>query len=411
MPVFEYKALNHKGKKKAGILDAESLVSAGNRLREKSIFPISIKEIDAEATLTQGKSKGLLLDTLLLPRISSGEITVMTRQLSTLLSAGFPLVTAVSTLVPQTKSKPFQKVLSKVKGALEEGKSFAEALALYPSVFQPIYINMIKAGESSGTLEIVLERLADLTEKNQDTKKKIQATLAYPLFMSIIGSMVLFFLLTYVVPDIIDIFSDMKQTLPAPTLLLIAISSFFKQFWWMILLLPIAAGIMIFLLKKSEKGAYFIDKTLFFTPKVGSLIQKLATARFSRILASLLDNGVPMLTALGIARTITGNSLISRLITNAANSVEQGGELGEALSRGRAFPFLAVQMIKVGEKSGKLETMLEKTADLYEKEVESSVTAMSALLEPMIILVMGVITGFIVLSICLPIFEINQLVQ
>ncbi|MFO7749061.1 MAG: type II secretion system inner membrane protein GspF [Desulfobacteraceae bacterium] len=409
MPVFEYKAITRKGKKSSGIIDAESRSSAGTKLKEKKLYPVSITEIATESSTMEGKGIGTSFP--LFTRIKTAEIAMITRQMATLLSAGFPLVSAVSTLVSQTRSKPFQKILSKIKDAIEEGKSFAAALAMYPSVFSSVYVSMVRAGESSGTLEIVLERLADITEKREETKKNIQASLAYPVLMALIGAVVLFFLLTYIVPGIIGIFSDMDQTLPGPTLFLISVSSFFKSMWWLVLLLPMAVTLVIYTARKTRKGAYITDSMLFRIPKAGELLQKLSAARFTRILGSLLENGVPMLTALDIAKAITGNTVFTQIVARSAESVEQGGELGKALENERLFPFLACQMIRVGEKSGELEKMLEKTADLYEKEVTSSIAAMTALLEPVIILVMGAVVGFIVLSICLPIFEMNQLVK
>jgi len=411
MPVFEYRALDSKGKKKIGIIDAESLFAARTKLRDKSVYPTSILEVDPERSGPAIPSKLSLPVDFLFSRIKKSELAMVTRQLATLLSAGFPLISAVSSLVVQTRSKALKKVLSKIKGAIEEGKSFAEALAMYPSLFSSIYVNMVRAGESSGTLEIVLERLADITEKREETRKKIQASLAYPLLMAIVGALVLLFLLAYIVPGIISIFSDMNQTLPGPTLFLISISSFLKRFWWVVLLIPLLCSIVLYMVSRNEKGAYLMDRFLLLTPKLGELLKKLAAARFARVLASLLANGVPMLTALSISRATAGNRVISSIISRASEDVEQGGELGVSLEAARVFPILAVEMIKIGEKSGKLEKMLEKTADLYEREVESSVTAMTALLEPLIILVMGAVVGFIVLSVCLPIFEMNQLVK
>ncbi len=412
MPVFEYNALNNKGKKISGIIDAESLISAGTKIRKKNFFPISINEIDSESK-TEKKNNNMFnsLNILLFSRIKASEIAMITRQLATLISAGFPLVEAIATLVTQTRSKALKKILSKIKGSIEEGRSFAESLLMYPSVFSQIYINMIKAGESSGTLEIVLERLADITEKREETKQKIQTAFAYPVFMAVIGCLVLIFLITYIIPGIVSIFSDMNQTLPAPTRFLISLSSFLNSFWWGVIFIPVIGLISIHLFRRTDKGAYIFDKILFFIPKIGKLLQKLAAARFSRVLSALLENGVPMLTSLSIAKGITGNKIIIKAIDNASQVVEQGGELGKALEASNAFPFLAIQMIKVGEKSGKMEDMLKKTAELFEKEVEASVTSMTALLEPFIILVMGILVGFIVLSICLPIFGMNQLVM
>ena len=411
MPVFEYKALDRRGRKKTGIIDGESLVSARSKLREKGIYPTTMAEVGSEGQGSGTASGDSFAGRLFFSPITKAELAMVTRQLATLLSAGFPLISAVSSLVTQTRSKSLKKVLSKIKGSIEEGKSFAEALALYPSLFSAIYVNMIRAGESSGTLEIVLERLADITEKREETKKKIQAALAYPVLMAIVGALVLLFLLAYIVPGIIAIFSDMNQTLPGSTLFLISVSSFLKRFWWAVLLVPFFCGVALVCMARNEGGAYMIDKALFLTPKLGDLLKKLSAARFSRILASLLANGVPMMTALGISRTTAGNRVIAAIIARASRAVEQGEELGVSLGAESVFPSLAVEMIKIGEKSGQLERMLEKTADLYEREVEGSVTAMTALLEPLIILVMGAVVGFIVLSVCLPIFEMNQLVK
>jgi len=430
MTVFEYSALTHKGKKRTGIIDADSIMSAGSKLRQQNIFPVSINEINSEISTNHSKevhsgsgafSRGMFdlarvtstfsKGAFAFSGISRSEVSIITRQLATLISAGFPLVAAVSTLVTQTESKAFQRVLSKIKESIEEGKSFSQSLSQYPSVFSPVYINMVHAGESSGTLELVLERIADITEKQEETRKKIQTSLAYPIMMSITGIAVLIFLITYIVPGIIKIFSDMNQQLPAPTRLLISLSAFFQSFWWIVLLIPMVISISIYGIRKSSKGLKITDTMILAIPKAGKLIKKNAVARFARILGSLLANGVPMLTALDIARNTTGNSIIQNKITMAAEIVKQGGDLGNALDGSREFPPLAVQMIKVGEKSGKLEQMLEKTAQLFEKETESSLIAMTALLEPLIILLMGAVVGFIVLSICLPIFEMNQLAR
>ncbi|MBF0230019.1 MAG: type II secretion system F family protein [Desulfamplus sp.] len=419
MTVFEYSALTDRGKKKTGIIDADSILAAGSKLRQQNIFPISINEIKSELLSNRINSIPDLFSSSnkisLFSGISKSETAIITRQLATLLSAGFPLVNAVSTLVTQTESKPFQRVLSKIKESIEEGKSFSEGLSQYPSVFSSIYINMVHSGESSGTLELVLERLADITEKQEDTRKKIQASLAYPILMSITGAVVLIFLITYIVPGIIKIFTEMNQQLPAPTRLLISVSSFFQSFWWIVVLIPLALFILIYGFRKTATGLQMTDLFLLRIPKIGKMIKKNAVARFSRILGSLLANGVPMLTALDISRNTTGNSVIKNRISIAAEIVKQGGDLGNALESNKefplssnAFPPLAIQMIKVGEKSGKLEQMLEKTAQLFEKETESTLIAITALLEPMIILIMGFVVGFIVLSICLPIFEMNQ---
>ena len=411
MTTFEYTALNRKGKKEQGLITADSKTAAGSLLRKKAVYLVSINEINAETTPSGAGGKLSDAGGILFSRIPNSHISMLTRQLATLVSAGFNLISALDTLILQTRSKSLIRVISKMKNAIEEGNSFSLALALYPSIFTPIYINMVKAGESSGTLDIVLERLADLMEAQEETRSKIQASLAYPVLMALVGVLVLLFLLTYIVPGLVGIFSDMNQTLPGPTQFLITVSGFLKSFWWVLVLIVFIIIAGFYLLKKTEKGAFFVDQTIFMLPKIGSLLKKSAAARFSRILGSLLEHGVPVLTALDIAKSIIGNRVLSGIITQAEIEVQQGGELGRALEHHRAFPPLATQMIKVGEKSCTLEKMLERTATFYEKEVDTSLTAMTAMLEPLIILVMGVVVGFIVLSVCLPIFEMNQLVR
>ncbi|MFH1154610.1 MAG: type II secretion system inner membrane protein GspF [Pseudomonadota bacterium] len=411
MPVYEYSAYTSRGKKKSGIIDADSLMSAGLKLQKMSCYPLTLKELQSETFHGSGQLGSFFSRYASFHRISAEELSILTRQLSTLMSAGFPLVSAVSTLASQSRTTAIKKVLSTVKDSIEQGKSFAESLSMYPSVFSSIFINMVAAGESSGTLEIVLERLADITEKSQATRKKIQVALAYPMVMALVGTLILFFLLTHVVPGIVGIYTDMQQTLPRPTLFLISLSTISRKFWWIMLLAVFGAAGGVYTLTLTEKGRLWIDRLVLGLPGIGDLIRKMAIARFSRVLGSLLQNGVPMLTALGIARTITGNAVLEKAVIAASERVEQGSDLGQALEEHRVFPELAIQMIRVGEKSGELETLLDKTAQLYDREVESTVATVTSLLEPAIILVMAVIVGFIVLSVCLPILEMNQLVR
>jgi general secretion pathway protein F len=409
MPVYEYKALNAKGKSVSGIIDTESSVAARQKLRASRIFPIEIKEVSA-VKKAMGKPGSMALSNLF-SRVKKSEITMMTRQLSTLVGAGFPLVSAISTLIPQSKSQLFKKILSQLKDAIEGGSSFAGALTLYPETFSQIYINMVRAGESSGTLEIVLERLADITENQQALTNKIKSMLAYPIIMAIIGSGVLFFLLAYIVPRITTIFRDVDRALPAPTRILISTGDFLKAYWWLLFLLLILVFFCFRAMRKRKKGRYIIDRFLLSMPVAGELMRKLAVARFSRTLGSLLENGVTMLSSLEIVKNITGNVLIAEVVENAAKEVERGNSLGKAIEVHDVFPNLSVQMIQVGEQSGELEAMLNKVADVYENEVESTLVAMTSWLEPVIILVMGVVVAFIVLSIVLPIMEMNKLVQ
>ena len=408
MPVYEYTALDAKGKTASGIIDADGAAGARQKLRATGIFPVSIKE---SIKTPEKKTTHIAKLSRLLTRIKPVEVAIMIRQLATLISAGFPLVSAIDALVPQTKSYRLKTILAQLKDAIVEGQSFAQALSQYPGIFSPLFINMVRAGETSGTLEIVLERLADIAEKQQDLNNRIQTALAYPVFMCIIGTLVLFVLLTYIVPSITAIFADMNQVLPTPTRVLIWLSDFLKSFWWVIFIFVIASGFALHRAKKTEKGRYVYDKTVLSLPVFGILDRKLDVARFTRTLGSLLENGVSMLIALDIVKNIAGNVLISKAVETAAQDVGKGQALWAALNESKIFPQLAIQMIQVGEQSAALEKMLNKIADIFEKEVETSILRLTSYLEPVMILVMGCIVGFIVLSICLPIFEMNQLIR
>jgi general secretion pathway protein F len=285
-------------------------------------------------------------------------------------------------------------------------------MSLFPQIFSPFYINMVKAGEASGMINLVLERLADFNESQQALRSKIRAALAYPLIMFLIGALVIFFLVTFVVPNITQIFEEMHQTLPLVTIVLIAVSSFLKSFWWLLAgLVGIAFLTVQYTLLRTEKGKYLWDKIKFKAPVIGMLNQKIAVARFSRTLGTLLQSGVPLLTSLEIVANVVNNRLMADAIRQAAKDVEEGQSLSLPLRKNKLFPPLASEMIAVGEQSGTVEIMLQRIADAFETETSASIMTMTSLLEPLMILVMGFLVGFIVISVLLPIFEMNQLVK
>ena len=409
MPVFEYRALDKKGKSISGIIDAESSLSARQKLRASRIFPVSVNEVDNE--ISGKNTSGLFADSSLFSRISASEISLYTRQLSTLVGSGFPLVSAIDALVHQARSPVFKKKLARIKDAIVEGNSFAGALSQHTDIFPPFYVNMVRAGESSGTLEIVLERLAEMSERRQELKHRIRAALSYPVLMMAIGILVLFFLLTYIVPGITAIFDEMNHVLPVYTRVLISVSNFFKIYWWVMAALSILAAAAFYYARRTERGKNVIDAWLLRLPGVGLMLKKMSAARFSRNLGSLLENGVSMLPAMEIVKNIVGNTMVSEAVDRAADNVGKGRSLGQALADENIFPLLCIQMIEVGEQSGELEKMLFKVADVFESEVESTIMSLTSLLEPLMIVFMGAVVGFIVLSICLPIFEMNQLVK
>jgi|LGVF01.1.fsa_nt_gb general secretion pathway protein F len=409
MPVYEYRALDIKGKSLKGIINADSVFAARQRLRETNIFPVDLKETSVEEKnkVPTGRSIGDLFK-----RVGLREVSIMTRQLSTLLGAGLPLVPSLTAIISQTTNPQLKKTLAQVKEEVNEGSSFVQSISHYPGIFSPFYINMVRAGEASGALDIVLERLADFSENQQALRGRIKAALAYPLFMFFIGAIVLFFLTTFIVPKITGIFSEMHQTLPGITVFLISVSGFLKSFWVAIVLIIIGIfSVLKYVFAKTLKGQYLRDRILLKTPLSGSLTHKMAMARFSRTLGTLLESGVPMLTALSIVKNVVNNRLIADAIAEASIDVEEGQNLSATLSKKRLFPPIVIQMISAGEQSGTLEAMLYKIADSLETEVESNITMMTSMLEPVMILIMGLLVGFIVISILLPIFEMNQLIR
>ncbi|HQP12231.1 MAG TPA: type II secretion system inner membrane protein GspF [Candidatus Omnitrophota bacterium] len=409
MPVFEYSALDAKGRKMQGLVDAGSVVAARQKLRESEIFPVDLKEA---ADGKKGRSDAVKSPGILPRKARLRDIALMTRQLATLLGAGLPLVPSLSTLVAQTGHPELKKTLARIKDDVNEGNSLTQALSHFPRIFPPFYINMVRAGEASGTMHLVLERLADFSESQQALQTKIRSAMAYPLFMFLIGSAVLFFLVAFIVPNITKIFSEMHQTLPGVTVFLIVVSRFLQSFWWLVVGLVIAVVIVLRVaIAKTVQGQYFWDTVKIKAPLFGPVTEKIAMARFSRTLGTLLQSGVPLLTALEIVKNVVNNRLIADEVGRAAKAVEEGQSLSTTLAVSGLFPPITIEMISVGEQSGNMEAMLYKIADAYEKESEASVMMMTSMLEPVMILVMGLIVGFIVVSVLLPIFEMNQLVR
>jgi general secretion pathway protein F len=409
MPVYEYKALAADGKSIAGIIDADSAQAARQKLRSSQKYPVSLREVTQSATPSSGRRRWSFGEGF--SRIHPSEMAMITRQLATLVNAGFPIDRAIGSVVSHTRSKRLKRSMANVKDAIVEGNSFAAALAKYPSLFSPLYISMVTAGESSGTLDVILERLAVISEKNIALVNRIRTAMAYPLLMAVIGALVLFFLVTFVVPSITTVFEDMNQQLPLPTVALLAVSGFMKTYWPAIVLGIVGLVIGFQFFRKTARGRGFLDRLYLRTPVLSDLVEKMAMARLSRTLASLLENGVSMLPALDISKSVAGNTVIAESLDAVAADVEKGQSLAASLERFDHFPSLAVQMVQVGEQSGELEEMLKKIADAFENETETRIMSATAMLEPLMILVMGVLVGCIVLAICLPIFEMNQLVR
>lgn len=413
MPVYEYTALDAAGKKHKGVLDADSLPAVRQKIRQLGKYPVEIKETVPKGRRGQiGAGKSSFFSLQGGGRIKQQEIHVATRQLATLLGAGIPLVPALTGLIEQTSSKSLQTIITQIKDSVNEGNSLTDALAEHPRLFSKVYVNMVHAGEASGSLDVVLDRLAEFGERQQAMRSRVSAALIYPIFMALVGVGVLFALITFIVPSITKVFTDRKQALPLPTMVLIQISTFLQEWWWLalIMLVVVLFGLRYFF-RQTPQGRRIWDKMKLTLPLISDLNIKIAAAALGRTMSSLLQAGVPLVTSLQIVKNILNNVLLDEVLEQAGEELQKGKSLSGFLRGNRYFTPMLVQMIAVGEQSGSLDKMLAKAADSYEKEVETKVMAITSMIEPVMILAMGMAVGFIVMSILLPIFEMNQLVK
>jgi len=402
MPVYEYKGITARGKKISGMQDGENLKSVRAKLKKDGIVILDIREGDA---VRAGMSREFKLGT---GRVRLGDLANATRQLATLLASGLPLMDAITVLVEQEENARLQATLSSVRDAVREGSSLADALKANPKVFSQLYINMVSAGEVSGTLEITLDRLADFLDEQVRFRGRFAAALAYPALMTLIGVGVLFFLFSFVMPRVVGMFEDMKQQLPLITLMLLWTVKFLSSFWWLILLVLGGAAYYLKRYFATPAGREILDARLLRLPVFGTLIRMIAVTRFTRTLGTLLESGVPTLTALDIVKSIVGNTVLANAVQKARENVREGESIADPLRRSGLFPPVVVQMVAVGERSGELEKMLLKISDTFDRSVETRITALMSLMEPVIILVMGLIIGFIVVAILLPILEMSS---
>lgn len=402
MSVYHYSAYNRSGKTINGVIDSESLTAARQKLRGQGMFPISIEE-------GSGERRRLALPSF--SKVGAEDVYGFTRQLATLLGAGIPLVEALASLQRQITNATFQTVVANLKETVREGASFTRALKKYPAIFSPVYANMVQAGEASGALDLVLERLADFGEQQQILGHRVRAALIYPIFMTVIGSLILFGLLAFVVPGITEMFTEMNTALPWPTVALIGVSQLLARGWWLVAALLIGAIVAVRLALRQARGREVWDQLRLSLPIIGPLGQRLALARFARTTGGLLQSGVSLLQVLTIVRNIVNCAPIALAIDQAAEKVQHGRSLSEALAQSPWFPPMVLQMLSAGEQSGTLDRMCDKIATAYERETETKITALTALLEPVMILIMGLAVGFIVIAILLPIFGMQQLIR
>ena len=405
MPLYEYNALDARGKKRTGLIDAGTLQTARERLKGQGFFVVSLGKAAAKEDVSAGRSLTLF------SKVSRSDLAVLTRQLSTLLKAGLPLVQALEALIEQMEKPAVRKVLNGVQDRVNEGAPFHEALAEFPSVFPPLYVQMVRAGEAGGFLESIMLRLSETLENEARLRGKVVAAMVYPVFMTVLGFVFLLLLFAFVVPEVAGIFEDFGRQLPLPTRILISLSDFANAYWVPLL---VAFALFIFLFRRSSKSDRFgpsIDRLKLRMPVFGKLTLKVATVRMCHILGSLLRSGVPLMRSLEVVGEVLGNRVLSSALDQASISVSRGGSLAESLRANGVFPALLPRVVAVGEESGDLADMLTSVAESYEEETTTSIQALTAVLGPVLILVMAAVVLFVVLAILLPIFEMNQLIR
>lgn len=406
MAVYEYKAINPKGKTITGIINAESPGDARFRVKKLNYFLTSVKEVGSENTMSEGSRFFGVKN--IFKWVKPQEISLFSRQMSTLLQAGLPLIDSLVALIEQFEDSGFKRVLLQVREKVNEGVSLADALAEHSRYFPPLYIGMVRSGEASGALALVLTRLAEFLEKQAELNSKIRATLAYPLIMTFVGFAILGFLFAYVIPKVTAIFEQTNQALPLPTVLLINISVILRNYWYLIILAIAAVYFILRYFINTEKGRLWFDSLKLKLPVAGSLIHKVALSRFSRTLGTMLKSGIPILYCMDIVKNVVNNKLLSNIIEEAKKDISEGKEIAMPLKRSGLFPPIVTHMIATGERSGQLEEMLLKVSESLDNETDSTIKALTSLLEPIMILIMGAMVGFIVIAILLPIFEMTR---
>lgn len=407
MPVYEYTAISSSGREVKGSIDADTVRGARQKLRGQGVFPTSVKEGGA----VKGEKSRDIKRFLRSDRVGLKDLSVSTRQFATLIGAGLALVNALNSLSDQTDSEALKRIFVNVREKVEEGSSLAKAMGTFPKVFPRLYVNMVASGEASGTLDTVLDNLADYLESQLELRRKIAASLFYPCLMFCFCVLVVVALLAFVVPSIVEIFEKEGGVLPLPTRITMGVSNFVLSYWWLLLVAGIGAVTLARWYYQKESGRERIDAIVLKLPIIGPLYLKINTARVSRTLGALLSSGVGLLTALDIAKNIVNNVHIKRIIENASDGVREGRSLAKELARGGIFPSLFPQMTAIGEQSGRLDAMLVKAGKSYDNEVNASLAGLTSLIEPIMIIILGAIVFFIVISVLLPIINMIDLIQ
>jgi general secretion pathway protein F len=408
MPVFQYRGFDANGASREGILDADSAKEARLQLRGMRLHVTDLVPLES---LTVSSAKRYLPS--FLQRRHRQHITMLTRQLSTMLRSGIPLASCLTALIEQAGHPDLEIVLRDIREKVTQGATLADALSNHSGYFDDLFVNMVKAGETAGTLDEVLARLADFNQKQDRIRGKISAALAYPMVMVIFGAIVVIVLMTFVVPKIMDVIQrgpgGKDAVLPMPTRILIAVSGFTGEYWWLIIGSIITLWLLFRVSMKSDEFAYRVDAFRLRIPILGDLFRKSAVSRFCVTLATMLKSGIPALQALTIVQGIVGNRVLARVVSEVHEKIIEGADISGPIKRSGVFPPVVGYMIAVGEQAGTLEEMLTRVSEAYDEEVELSAQKVTSMIEPLLIVSMSIVVGFIVVAILLPILQIGQM--
>jgi len=400
MPKYRYKAVTSSGKKSIGILEANTIQRAREALSEKGLWVTDILDTN-ETTLYKDISFGG-------PRVKMDQFNVFCRQLATLYQAGISLVEAVQILSEQTDSKTLSKLLAAIAEEMRGGKQFSESVSAYPTVFSPIFVSMVQAGEVAGNLDTMLHRLAVFFEKERNTREKVKSAMVYPTVMLVMMVLVVIFMMLFVIPQYVTSFAGMGIELPLPTRIVMSVSEFMQSFWYIVIAAMFAPSLLWKLIRRTASGRQKVDYMLLKIPVFGTLWHKQAIARFSRTFSSLIAAAIPLMQGLSIVSNVVGNEAMGKVISDTREKVLSGETMSDTLKQSNLFPPMVVQMMAIGERSGSTEDMLDKVADFYESDVDQMADRLKALLEPLMIVLLTGVVGVIVMAVMMPTFKMMQ---
>ena len=419
MPKFKYMAMDAKGREVTGDVEAENQTAALTKIREKGFFPTNVT--DATGAAKPGKKKsaraapgqgGMMKMELKLPafmsRVKTKQLTIFTRQLATLIDAGLPLLRGLQVLQKQEKNAALKKCVREMAESIESGSTFAEALAQHPRIFNKLFVNMVRAGEVGGVMDVVLLRLAEFMEKAAKIKRKIVSAMVYPVVVLVMSMVILTLLMIFIVPKFQEIFADLLegQALPGLTQFVLSVSTTMSHRLPLVIVVIAAIVVLLKLLARMKWGRYAIDTLKLHAPVFGAMVQKTAIARFTRTLGTLMSSGVPVLQALNIVRETVGNEVIARAVSLVHDSVKEGENIAPPIEASKVFPPMVVSMVEVGEETGAVPEMLMKIADGYDDEVDTTVAGLTSIIEPILIIFLALIVGSIVIALFLPLVSI-----